>query len=141
MTDSFEIFVQPGKWGMHAGGRGVGHIFAAHESDAKTAAWRCALKRWFPSRVNGVVLYDEAHAVTLETIGPNEFKATLSLDDTIARAVKWSHSFTPLLPVMIPALPKPTRKADRPLRSGRGVRGRAPRLKTSKAARNGKAHK
>lgn len=74
-----EIYVQPGKLGYHAGGRDPVQEWAANDRDPITAAFKCALKHWFPVRPNNVVLYHEARAVTVRQTEPNRFIATLDL--------------------------------------------------------------
>jgi hypothetical protein len=81
MKDTIEIYVQPGKYGHHAGGRYPCQTYAAHKDSPETAAWRCALKHWFPSRPNGVILYSEAKAIVVTGITAHEFRATLTLPD------------------------------------------------------------
>ena len=99
MKDTIEIYVQPGKYGQHAGGRYPCRTYAAHKTDEATAAWRAALKHWFPSRNNGVLLYDEAKAITLDQFSPHEFRAVLNLPDDVAKKLNFARDFTPELPV------------------------------------------
>jgi len=76
-TSSIEIYVQPGKFGRHAQSSYPVTAWAAHITDDATAAWKCALKHWFPVRPNGVILYAEARSVTLEQLEKHRYKATL----------------------------------------------------------------
>lgn len=131
MTDSIEIYVQPGTYGLHAGGRYPCRAYAAHKDDEETAAWRCALKHWFPSRPNGVLLYREARAITIDRIGEHEFKATLTVDDEHARKMQFAREFTPSLPLVEDAGKASAAKTRATSVVRRGVRGSAPASRRS----------
>lgn len=106
MKATAEIYVQPGERGFHAGVRGNGKVWAAHVTCRETAAWRAALRLWFPKRANGVLTYQEARSVTVEPIEDGAFAATLELTTAQARAQEFARGFTPELP----AMPRATRK-------------------------------
>lgn len=108
MKDTIEIYVQPGKHGLHAGGRHPCQAWAAHATDEKTAAWRCALRHWFPKRANGVLLYSEAMSVRVEAIGQHEYKATLDVPDKGTDKPILKQAITPSL---VSVEPKPTKRA------------------------------
>lgn len=107
MKDTIEIYVQPGIHGQHAGGRSPCQTWAAHETDEATAAWRCALKHWFPRRPNGVLLYTEARAITIEKIGQHEFRANLEMPDKPDGKTKLRQ---PITPELLSTPSKPTRR-------------------------------
>ena len=113
MKDTIEIYVQPGKHGLHAGGRSPCTAWAAHASDETTAAWRCALRHWFPKRANGVLLYTEARAVTVDRIGEHEFRASLELPDKSDGKTKLVRQVTPLLPMKSRATKRTRTKAKK----------------------------
>jgi hypothetical protein len=97
MKDRIEIYCQPGKFGIHAGGRYPCVVWAAHHDDEETAAWRCALKHWFPTRPNGVLLYPEARAITVNEIAPHTFEALLELQEPLDKRLRFARDISPLL--------------------------------------------
>ena len=109
MTDTLEIYVQKGARGYHAGARGFSRVWAAHPDDEETAAWRCALRRWFPKRANGVLLYREVLAIRVATAGDQVYSAVLDIPDSQVNAFSFARDFTPELPV-VPRAKRSTRK-------------------------------
>lgn len=99
MKDSLEIYVQPGERGFHAGARGHARVWAAHPDDMETAAWKCAMRRWFPKRANGVLLYREVQAVTLDKLEGDVWRATLHIENSAVPAFQFARDFTPELPI------------------------------------------
>ena len=93
MKATIEIYVQEGSYGYHAGTRGTDRNYAAHKTDATTAAFRAAIKHWFPSRANGVLLYSEIRSVTVAKIGAGEFRAWLKIPDEELDRVVFSRAF------------------------------------------------
>ena len=100
MKDRIEIYVQPGEFGLHAGGRRPCTAWGAHKDDPTTAAWRCALRWWFPRRPNGVLLYQEATSITVNALGNNVYEAILELPDDAARKMQFRRNFTPTIPAL-----------------------------------------
>ena len=118
--------------GWHAGGRGRGRTFGAHVNNKATAAWRCALKYWFPSRPNSVVLYDEAKAVTITQLGPDEFRADLTVSEEDVGRLQFSRPVQALLDSIMPTpSAKPTDKVAAPVPVAAGGH----KTKTAKAKR------
>ena len=93
MKATIEIYVQEGSYGFHAGTRGTDRNYAAHQTDATTAAFRAAIKHWYPSRANGVLLYSEIRSVTIARIGVGEFRAWLKIPDEELDRVEFSRTF------------------------------------------------
>lgn len=100
MQDIISIYVQPGERGFHAGVRGHSRVWSSHQTDPITAAWRAALRRWFPKRPNDLITYQEAHAITVRDCGDGSFEATLNLADELARTQEWARDFTPQIPAL-----------------------------------------
>jgi hypothetical protein len=93
MKATIEIYVQQGSYGFHAGTRGTARNYAAHKTDAATAAFRAAVKHWFPSRQNNVLLYSEIRSVTIDKIGEGEFRAWLKIPDAELPEMEFSRKF------------------------------------------------
>lgn len=126
MKDSIEIYVQPGRYGFHAGGRYPCQSYAAHKDDEWTAAYRCALRHWFPSRPNGITLYSEARAVLLEKIGEHEFRAVCELPDGKDTPAKLKRAITPLLITADTTQDFDARRHTKPTKSARKARKTKP---------------
>ena len=92
MKATLEIYVQDGTYGKHASSRGAGRTYSVHKTDERTAAWRAAMAHWFERRDNGVLLYEEAHAVRIDKTGEHEYLATLEIPDAEVAAIKFNKS-------------------------------------------------
>lgn len=103
MQATAEIYVQPGERGFHAGVRGRAKVWAAHPVCRETAAWRAALRLWFPKRANGVLTYREAKSIQITPLKDGAFAAVLTMDPAAARRQEWARGFTPDLPGLKPA--------------------------------------
>lgn len=113
MKATLEIYVQEGTYGFHAGTRGDIRNYAAHKTDAATAAFRAAVKHWFPSRHNNVLQYAEIRSVTVARIGEGEFRAWLKIPDAEVDRVEFRKEFTDQLEANQPrnaANPTPTNR-------------------------------
>ena len=88
---------------MHATTRGKSRTYAAHKTDPATAAFRAAIKHWFPSRNNNTLLWDEIKGVDVTKVDDGDYIATLTLPDEEAAALRFNRDVQPIIEELLPA--------------------------------------
>jgi len=75
---TIQIYITNGALGKHAGAYSNNRCWAAHPTDAETAAWRCAVKFWFGKGTNAAWSYRNIKRVVIWRNSDNTWQATLA---------------------------------------------------------------